>query len=168
MLSRCRLVAHLLFGFALGFGTLLVTSGPLFAAGRDPLDQPLYDIVAVGRGHGQILLATLAIPAKKLEWRFRKISVSPADQSVADVSLSSEGTKALVIFADGTSRVFNLTKPLTGITAGDVPAPQYRLPHQIFPYAHAGPLFCGHAEICGYHGTSRKRRQYSFSTPLGL
>ena len=140
MLSSGKLEAQLLTAFALVFSVLLFVSGAPLAAERDPVDQPLYDIVAVGRGPGQILLATLASPSRKLQWRFRKIPLLPKDKAVADVSLSSGGTKALIIFADGTSRVFDLTKPLTGIAHSDVPTPQHRLPHQLFHNAANGEV----------------------------
>ncbi len=126
--------------FALGLSALLVASGGLFAAGRDPVDRPLYDIVAVGRGQGQILLATLASPSEKLQWRFRRIPVSPSDETVADVVLSSGGTKALVVFAKGTPQVLDLTERITGIRAGDVSPPQHRLPQQFFPDAKNGEV----------------------------
>jgi hypothetical protein len=119
---------------------LLLAPTGLLAAARDPVDQPLYEIVAVGRGQGQILLATLASPAEKLQWRFRRIPVSPSDKSIADVSLSVGGTKALVVFADGSQQVFDLTKRITGISASDALAPQHRLPQQIFSYAKNGEV----------------------------
>src|SRR5258708_37769380 len=102
MLNRGRLEMYLLVAFALGLSVPQISSTALFAAGRDPVDQPLYEIVAVGRGPGEILLATLASPSDKLRWRFRSIPVSPSDKPVADVVLSAGGTKALVVFADGT------------------------------------------------------------------
>jgi hypothetical protein len=140
MLNRGRPEVYFLATFALGLSTLLATSSVLLAASRDPVDQPLYDVVAVGRGQGQILLATLASPSEKLEWRFRKIPVSPSDKTVADVVLSAGGTKALVVFADGTLHVLDLTKRITGISAGDVSSPQHRLPQQAFPYAKNGKV----------------------------
>ena len=139
-MNRCRLAVRLFVPFVLGLSTLLVTSSGLIAAGREAIDQPLYDIVAVGRGRGQILLATLASPSEKLQWRFRKIPVALSDKSVADIVLSAGGTKAFVVFEDGTPRVLDLTKRITGISAADVPAPQHRLPQQVFPFAKNGEI----------------------------
>jgi hypothetical protein len=107
---------------------------------HEPVDQPLFDIVAVGRGRGQILLATLAAPPGRLQWRFRRILVSPPDKTVSDVSLSANGTKALVTFGDGTPRVFDLTKPITEISTGDAPVQQHRLPSVRFPYVKDGEV----------------------------
>src|SRR5579863_4800207 len=109
MLNRVRLEVCFFAAFTLGLSVLPVDSSVLLAAGRDPLDQPLYEIVAVGRGPGQILLATLASPSEKLQWRYRKVPVSPSNKSVGDVVPSVGGTKALVVFADGTPHVFDLT-----------------------------------------------------------
>jgi len=130
--DRAALYRHVV--IALGLGLLLFVSSWAFAANRDPTDQPLYDIVAVGRGRGKILLATLASPAEKLAWRFREIRVSPSSSTVRDVELSPDATKAFVVFSDGTPRVFDLTKRLTEISAGDISPPQHRLPRQLFPY----------------------------------
>jgi hypothetical protein len=139
MSDRPRMGAKFLARFVLGFGFMLAAS-LLHGGTRDPIDQPLYDLVAVGRGPGQILLATLASPSEKLQWRFRKIPVSPDNKTVADVVLSVGGTKALVVFADGTPQVLDLTKSITGSSAGDVSPPQHRLPHQFFPYAKNGEV----------------------------
>lgn len=123
--------------FVIGFGLILFASSAIFGEEHDP-GQPLYDIVAVGRGRGQIFLATLAAPADKLSWRIRKIPVSPSDSTVRDVVLSATGTKALVVFSDGTPRIFDLTKRVTGINASDIFPPQHRLTKQIFPYSSMG------------------------------
>jgi hypothetical protein len=131
---------HLFIKLSLGLAFLAGAAALMRAADRDPIGQPLYDIVAVGRGRGQVLLATLASPAGKLQWRFRKIPVSPSDKTVADVVPSVGGTKALVVFPDGTPRVFDLTKRITGISAGDVPPPQHRLPQQVFPFSKNGEV----------------------------
>ena len=79
---------------------LILAAAPLGrGADRAAIDQPIYDVVAVGRAPGKILLATPAVPAEKLVWRFREISVSPSDSgTVADHSCRS-GTEALVIFS---------------------------------------------------------------------
>jgi hypothetical protein len=140
MLNRCRLNVHCFVALGLEFSLLLVTSSVLLAARRDTIDQPLYEIVAVGRGRGQVLLATLASPSEKLEWRLRRIPVSPSDETVADVVLSVGGTKALVVFSDGMPHVLDLTERITGISATDVLSPQHRLPQQVFPYAKNGEV----------------------------
>jgi hypothetical protein len=121
-------------------GLILVASPLLHGGNRDPVDQPLYEIVAVGRGRGEILLASLASPSDKLQWRFRRIPVSPSDKTAAGVILSEGGTKALVVFSDGTSHVFDLTKRINGVSAGDVASQQHRLPQQVFPYAKNGEV----------------------------
>jgi hypothetical protein len=140
MFDRPRRGANPLAKFIFGFWLIFAASTFLMGGTRDPLDQPLYEIVAVGRGPGQILLATLASPSEKLQWRYRKVPVSPSNKSVGDVVPSVGGTKALVVFADGTPHVFDLTKRITGIIAGDVPSPQHRLPQQIFPYVKDGEV----------------------------
>ena len=140
MLKFARRNVRSLIVFVLGLNALLLSSRGIVAAERDPVDQPLYEIVAVGRGQGQILLATLASPAEQVEWRFRRIPVSPSHKTVSDVVLSLGGTKVLVVFSDGTSNVLDLTERITGISAGDVPSPQHRLPHQVFPFAKNGEV----------------------------
>jgi hypothetical protein len=116
------------------------TSSFALAGDRDSVDLPLYNLVAVGRGRGQILLATLASPAEKLGWRYRNISISPPEETVANVILSTSGTKALIDFGDGSPRVFDLTRPITGISSGDAPPPQHRLLFAHFPYAANGEV----------------------------
>jgi hypothetical protein len=140
MLSRGSTEVRRTVALALGLALLFATPSGLLAGNRDPVDQPLYTIVAVGRGRGQILLATMASPSEKLQWRFRRIPVSPSDKTVGDVRLSAGGTKALVVFPDGTPRVFDLTKRITGISASDVSSPQHRLPQQVFPFAKDGEV----------------------------
>jgi hypothetical protein len=140
MLNRVRRNAYLSYAFVLGLIALFVFSRELFAVGRDAIDQPLYEIVAVGRGQGKIILATLASPSEKLAWRFRRIPVSPADKTVADFVLSGSGTKAFVVFSDGSPHVIDLTKRITGIASSDVPSPQHRLPQQIFAYTKNGEV----------------------------
>jgi hypothetical protein len=132
MLNRCRLVLHLFLKIALGLGMIVGVTSAAFAAGRDPSSKPLYDIVAVGRGSGKVLLAALARPTDKMRWRFREIPVAPSGTVIRDVQLSVSGTKALVVFADGTPRVFDLTQRITGINSSDLPPPQHRLPQQLF------------------------------------
>ena len=50
------------------------------------------------------------------------------------------GTEALVIFSDGTPRVFDLTKRITGINSTDAFPSQHHLPGQRFPYASNGKV----------------------------
>jgi hypothetical protein len=132
MLNRNGMEARLSAIVALGFALLLAICSGANAADRDLSSLPLYDIVAVGRGSGKVLLATLASPAGKLQWRLREIPVSPSTALVRDVQLSVSGTKALVVFADGVSRGFDLTKRITGINSSDPPPPQHRLLQQRF------------------------------------
>ena len=136
---------HLLIRLSLGLGLLLVANWAVansavansaaLGEDHDSLSNPLNDIVAVGRGGGRILLANLAEPAARLEWRFREIQVSPSSTAIVDVEVSTDGTKALVVFADRGPRVLDLTERITRISVGDVFTSQHRLPHQLFPYA---------------------------------
>jgi hypothetical protein len=107
---------------------------------RPTPNNPLYDIVAVGRARGEILLAAVAEPANKLEWRFRKITISAPGEVPRELVLSAGGTKAMVIFADGTPRVFDLTRRIDSIDSGDPAAAQHRLPQQLFPYENQGTV----------------------------
>jgi hypothetical protein len=132
MLNRHRLDVHLLASIGFGLFFLMAASRMAHAKDRDPSNQLIYDIVGVGRGSGKIVLATLASPAAKMQWRLREIPVAPSGTVVRDVQLSVSGTKALVVFADGTPRVFDLTKRITGINATDPPDLQHRLPSQRF------------------------------------
>src|ERR1700688_137294 len=103
--------------------------------------QPIYDVVAVRRAPGKSLLSPPAVPAEKLVWRFREIPVSASDRgTVREVTLSPGGTEALVIFSDGTPRVFDLTKRITGINSTDAFPSQHHLPGQRFPYASNGKV----------------------------
>ena len=123
---------------ALALAVLVAAGNVTFAADRGPSNQPLYNIVAVGVSSGKVLLATLASPAKKLQWRFREIPVSPSGTAVRDVQLSVSGTKALVVFADGIPRTFDLTKRITGINSSDLPPLQHRLLQQRFAFISGG------------------------------
>jgi hypothetical protein len=125
--------------FALTIGIILSAHPVIFGGDHDP-GQPFYDIVAVGRGRGEILLATLAAPADKLSWRLRRIPVSPPDSTVQDVVLSASGTKALVVFPDGTPRIFDLTKLITGISVSETFPSQHLLIQQLFPYTSKGKV----------------------------
>ncbi len=116
----------------LALALMIGFAAAIHAGDRDPTNNPLYDIVAVGHGRGRILLATLASPADKLQWRFREIPVSPSDTTVRDFQLSASGTKALVVFSDGTPRALDLTLRTTGIEANHPFPFQHRLPQQTF------------------------------------
>jgi len=129
MSDRRGLNAHLAGELLVALGLVFAASVTLFAANHDS-SQPLYDIVAVGRTQGKIVLATLALPAEKLTWRFREIPVSPSHQSVQQVALS----------ADGSVRTLDLTERITGISSTDAFPPQHRLPWQRFPYASNGKV----------------------------
>lgn len=131
---------HLRFRQVLELGLVCAVGCSVSAANHDAASRGVYDIVAVGRSPGQILLATLAVPSEKLQWRFRKVLVTPNGQTVLDVVLSADGTKALVVFADGTPRVIDLTKPVTEISADMVFPPQHRLPREIFPHTVNGEV----------------------------
>ena len=132
MWNRRGMDGHLFLKIAMGLGLMAGVASAAFAADHESLSQPLYNIVAVGRGRGKILLANLASPADKMQWRFREIPVSPSDETVRDVKLSASGTKALIVFSDGTPQVYDLTERITGASA-TVPSPlQHRLPQQRF------------------------------------
>ncbi len=158
---------HLLIRLSLGLGLLLVANSTAIGEDPDSLSQPLNDIVGVGRGGGEVLLANLAKPVARLQWRFREIAVSPSSTAIVDVKLSSDGTKALVVFADGAPRVLDLTERITRISVGDVFASQHRLPHQLFPYAaeervcllddlgQSGERPCTEAAAASVHGDGR-------------
>jgi hypothetical protein len=105
-----------------------------------PVDPSLDGIVAVGRANGKIVLATLAKPVERLEWRFREIPISPDSTVVADVDLSGDATKALVSFADGPPQVLDLTERITGISFAETAAAQHSSPGQLFPYASNGKV----------------------------
>jgi hypothetical protein len=134
MWTRCGLNTHRFAALLLGLGLWLGACTMLRGAGRDPTGQPLYDIVAVGRSRGKILLAALASPADKRQWRFRELPVSPSSAAVQNVELSAGATKALVVFSDGVTRVFDLTERITAIDGSNVPPPQHRLPQQRFVF----------------------------------
>ena len=113
------------------------------------------------------MLANLAEPVARLQWRFREIPVSSSSTAIVEVELSTDGTKALVVFADGTPRVLDLTERITQISVGDVSASQHRSPHQLFPYAAAekvcllddmgqsGERPCMEAAAASVHGDGR-------------
>ena len=100
--------------------------------------DPLADIVAVGRAPGKIVLATPALPLAAHRWRFRTIRLEPETEKPQAVVLSRSGTKALLVFEDGSADVFDLTQKITSIRAGQVPQTQHRLPGQLFAIARGG------------------------------
>ena len=110
----------------------------LAAQDRHPRN-PLDDLVAVGYTRGEILLAAVTDPSRKLEWRLRRIPITPA-QTLSAVTLASSGTKLLVAFADGPPLVLDLTQRITSIGEGPPAAPQHRLPQQRFAYASHGSV----------------------------
>src|SRR4029077_2808658 len=95
MLDHCRIETYLFAKIAFLLGIAAGATSGAFAAGRDSSNLPLQDIVAIGRGGGKVLLATLASPTDKMQWRFREIPVAPSSAVVRDVQLSVSGTKAL-------------------------------------------------------------------------
>ncbi len=135
MFKCCKAGARVFTIFILATVFAIVSLSSGFAADRDKPDQPLYNVVAVGRGKGEILLATLAQPVAKRTWRFRKIPLFPPNAVVRNVVLSSSGTKALVVFSDGTPRVFDLTERIAAVEEGEPTPPQHRLTKQFFPYS---------------------------------
>jgi hypothetical protein len=126
MLRRCVCAA------ALGALGLLKTFA-VVAEDRRPAPDPLEDVVAVGRGPGKIILATRAKPLSAQRWRFRSISLLPTDARVQSVVLSRSGTEALVVFAGGSARVFDLTRKVETLAAGQAQAAQHHLPGQLYP-----------------------------------
>lgn len=95
-------------------------------------EMPLYDLVAVGVGRDEIVLATLAIPSAGTRWRFRTIHLSSDVPPVRTVQLSRGGTKALVAFNDGSERIIDLTEKIERLDAGTVQKSNHRLPNQFF------------------------------------
>jgi hypothetical protein len=135
MFNRRRPYVDVLVAVALGLASWIIPTPAVRADGRDAPDQPIYDVVAVGRAKGEILLATPAQHFENLAWRFRRIPLSPSDGTPRDLVLSSDGSKALVVFSDGTTRVLDLTERIVRLDEKqDLPI-QHRLPKQVFPYA---------------------------------
>jgi len=114
---------------------LMFAGVPLLADNH--VAEPLYDIVAVGYGPGEILLATLAAPGAELRWRFRRIAIAPTRAVVRSAILSDGGTKLLVVLSGGTTSVLDLTERIAELTPERVQVPQHRLPGQRFPLASA-------------------------------
>lgn len=133
--AGCLRVA-LALGLVCGF--LLPPAVP--AAEREATRPSLFDIVAVGFGPGEILMATPVRSAGRLVWRFRKIALSPSSVTARRVVLSATGTKALVVLSDGRPRVVDLTRRVTEIGVGELQPPQHRLPGQFFPYEAGGKV----------------------------
>ena len=100
---RRKSIINLLLSLVLDLGLVFAINSTALGGNRDPVGQPICDVVAVGRSHGKILLATLAKPSEKLEWPFREIPVFPRDSRPHDVVLSAGGAKALVIFSAASS-----------------------------------------------------------------
>lgn len=105
---------------------------PAQADDQRPTPNPLYDVVAVGRGPGKILLATPARPFSDYRWRFRAIPLRPEGAGAEQVELSRSATKALVVMTGGAERVFDLTDKVEGISAVQTPALLHHLPGQLF------------------------------------
>src|SRR5271168_798585 len=111
----------------------ILSGGLLLNANVRPVDEmPIYDVVAVGVGRDEIVLATLAVPSGGWQWRFRTIPLSPNTSPIRSVELSRSGTKALVVFKDGTERVLDLTEKIDRLDLHTMQAPEHRLPNQFF------------------------------------
>ncbi|HEX2713614.1 MAG TPA: hypothetical protein VHM88_15545, partial [Candidatus Acidoferrales bacterium] len=115
-----------------GVMVALTMARPAQADDHPPTPNPLYDVVAVGRGAGKILLATPARPFSDFRWRFRTIPLRPDGASAEQVELSRSATKALVVMTGGAESVLDLTDKVEGITAGQTPALLHQLPGQLF------------------------------------
>jgi len=111
----------------------LALAGPVAADDHRPAPNPFYDIVAVGRGAGKLVLATPAQPFSQHRWRFRSIPLRPESGTVQAVVLARSGTKALVVFPGGKELVLDLTTKLRAPGPSDTPAALHRLPGQFFP-----------------------------------
>jgi len=120
----------------------LLTSGAVRLAAKEghPAPNPLTEIVAVGRAPGRIALATPALPLAANRWRFRIIRLEPETEKAQAVVLSRSGTKILIVFADGSASILDLTQRITTIGAGQINQAQHRLPGQLFPVARAGRI----------------------------
>ena len=132
--------AALGFGCILGLLCQLCPASTASAARRDAVREPIYDIVAVGLGRGRILLATPVRSGSGLVWRVRRIAISAHGDTAHSVALSATGTKALVVFADGTPRVVDLTMRTTEIAPDSLLPSQHRLHRQRFPFAAGGKV----------------------------
>jgi len=127
-------------GCILGLICQLCPAPTASAAQHDAAREPLYDIVAVGLGRGRILLATPVRSGSDLVWRVRRIALSAHGDTARSVTLSATGTKAFVVFADGTRGVVDLTLRITEIGPDRLPPPQHRLRGQRFPFATGGKV----------------------------
>jgi hypothetical protein len=117
-------------GLALGG----LTAGiPVIAGEGRPAPNSLYDVVAVGRSRGQIILATPAAPRAEHRWRFRAVPLNAKAATPEGVALARSGTKIVVVLPGGTTEIVDLTQRLSG----EKPAGRagYRLPGQWFPVA---------------------------------
>ncbi len=117
-------------GLALGGLTVGI---PVIAGEGRPAPNPLYDVVAVGRSRGQIILATPAAPFAEHRWRFRAVPLDAKAATPENVALARSGTKAVVVLPGGATEILDLTQKLSegkqSARAG------YRLPGQWFPVA---------------------------------
>ncbi len=123
--------------FLTALGLTLAASS--VAEQRRPAANPLYDVVAVGRAPGKIILATPALPLEASRWRFRSIPVRPAGAMPEAVMLSRSGTKLLVVLPGGATRVLDLTEKLSAFDEAPQ-TPNHRLPGQWFPVANGGEI----------------------------
>ncbi|HUJ80594.1 MAG TPA: hypothetical protein VLW83_01860 [Candidatus Acidoferrales bacterium] len=131
------LALTLIFGLA---GVLWLPFRTCCATRRDVTGQTIYDIVGVGLGTREILLATPIGRSGRIVWRFRKIALTDVSEPPLSGVLSSSGTKLLVGFSSGKSFVVDLTQRVTEIGDGALPLPQHRLPKQRFPIVTRGKV----------------------------
>jgi hypothetical protein len=124
------------------FPTLFESFAPLVALSlfavsvaadsRHAATSPIYDVVAVGRRSGEIVLSTPAL-GKGEHWRFRRIAVEPKDTLVKSAILSRSGTQLKVEYVGGHVRVYDLTVPLKTISDAAAPRLAHHLPEGDFP-----------------------------------
>ena len=115
-------------------------SDPLQADEKKSPTNPLIDVVAVGRAPGKIVLATLAEPLSRNQWRYRTIALVSPNAKAERVELSRSGTKALVVLAGGTVTVVDLTAKVPTVGDGATPQAQHRLPGQFFAVPRDGKI----------------------------
>jgi len=126
--------------YILGCICILLLPFPAFSAtGRDVTGQAIYDIVGVGFGPNEILLATPVGRSSQLDWRFRKIALASLSDPPVSAVLSSSGTKLLVALSSGKLLVVDLTERVTEIGSTASP-PQHHLPRQRFPFLVDGKV----------------------------
>ncbi len=112
----------------LAFLFLLAGALPGAAGAKPAIPNALVDIVAVGCAPGRIVLATPALPLGAMNWRLRTIRLEPETENPREVVLSRGASKLLIVFADGSSGLADLTQKIKTIQEGHLPEAQHRLP----------------------------------------